>query len=71
MIVFQVSRFEIEKTVTRYCFEYLSTILRDIYWLFGPTSYNEYDQVIFKILVLDWTPCRKYNSRKKPSKLYM
>ena len=53
MFVFQVSRFKIEKTVTRYCFEYVSTILRDIFWFFDRTFYNEYDQNIFKRLVLD------------------
>ena len=62
--VFQVSRFNIEQTATRYCFEYASTILRDIYWFFDQASYN-YDQITFKILVLV-LPCPKYDNRKKP-----
>ena len=69
MFVFQVSRFNIDKTVTRCCFEYVSPILRDIYWFFDRTFYNEYDQNIFKILVLV-LPCQEYNNRKKLPKLY-
>ena len=63
MFVCQVSRFNIQKTVTRYSLEYASTILRDIDWFFDRTSYNEYNQIIFETLILV-LPCPRYNNRK-------